>query len=154
MSDRKLSPAAVLKLAQAFYLTETVKTISGEAREDRTLRELQTTLPWTAHYHRDFRASPQTHKDFGHALLHIHKAGGKLAAILDEAEHSGFDWADPSKRAEVGKYVADMVICALRMATTCPDGQLDLQRLVEDRLTAKNNQLAAVAPVLAAGERA
>ena len=119
---------------------------------DKTLRELQSSLPWTAHYHRDFRSTPMTHKDFAHALLHIHKAGGKLAAIIDEAEHAGFDWADPEKRAEVSKYVADMVICALRMATTCPDGQLDLQRIVEDRLAAKNNQLAAVAPTLAAAE--
>lgn len=94
-----------------------------------------------------------THKDFGHALLHIHKAGGKLAAILDEAEHGGFDWADPAKRAEVEKYVADMVICALRMATTCPDGQIDLQRAVESRLAAKNNQLAESAIVLRSAER-
>jgi hypothetical protein len=120
---------------------------------DKTIRELQSSLPWTAHYHRDFRASPQTHKDFGHALLHIHKAGGRLAAILDDAEHAGFDWADPSKRAEVEKYVADMVICALRMATTCPDGQIDLQHAVENRLAAKNNQLAAVAPALRDVER-
>ncbi len=120
---------------------------------DKTIRELQTSLPWTAHYHRDFRSTPMTHKDFGHALLHIHKAGGKLASILDEAEHAGFNWADPAKRAEVEKYVVDMVICALRMATTCPDGQIDLQRAVESRLTAKNNQLAEVAPSLAAAEK-
>ena len=120
---------------------------------DKTIRELQTSLPWTAHYHRDFRASPQTHKDFGHALLHIHKAGGKLAAIIDEAEHGGFEWADPAKRAEVSKYVAGFVICALRMATTCPDGQIDLQRAVEDRIVAKNNQLAMVAPGLRDAER-
>lgn len=93
-----------------------------------------------------------THKDFGHALLHIHKAGGKLASILDEAEHAGFDWADPTKRADVEKYVADMVICALRMATTCPDGQIDLQRAVETRLAAKNNQLAGDAVSLSAKE--
>ena len=110
---------------------------------DQTLRELQSSLPWTAHYHRDFRSSPMTHKDFGHALLHIHKAGGKIAAIIDDAEHGGVDFANLEQRAEVGKYVADMVICALRLANTCPDGVLDLQRLVEDRLFAKNNQLAA-----------
>ncbi len=120
---------------------------------DKTIRELQSSLPWTAHYHRDFRSSPQTHKDFAHALLHIHKAGGKLAAIIDEAEHGGFDWANLDKRAEVEKYVADMVICALRMATTCPDGQIDLQGAVERRLTAKNNQLAAVAPTLRTAEK-
>lgn len=121
---------------------------------DKTIRELQTSLPWTAHYHRDFRASPQTHKDFAHALLHIHKAGGKLAAIIDEAEHGGFDWADLAKRAEVEKFVADMVICALRMATTCPDGQIDLQGAVERRLLAKNNQLAMEASVTRDAERA
>ena len=106
-----------------------------------------------AHYHRDFRATPLTHKDFAHALLHIHKAGGKLASILDEAEHGGYNWADPEKRADVEKYVADMVICALRMATTCPDGQIDLQRAVESRLAAKNNQLAEQATALQAAER-
>lgn len=120
---------------------------------DRTIRDLQSSLPWTAHYHRDFRATPMTHKDFGHALLHIHKAGGKLASIVDEAEHAGFDWADPAKRAEVEKYVADMVICALRLANTCPDGVIDLQRAVETRLTSKNNLLAETAPGLRDAER-
>lgn len=120
---------------------------------DKTIRELQTGLPWTAHYHRDFRATPMTHKDFGHALLHVHKAGGKLAGILDEAEHAGFEWASPSNREDVAKYVADLVICALRMATTCPDGQLDLQTAVERRLAHKNNFLAEIAPALAQAER-
>lgn len=117
---------------------------------DKTIRELQSSLPWTAHYHRDFRASPMTHKDFGHSLLHIHKAGGKLAAMIDNAEHGGVDWASAEVRAEAGKYVADFVICALRLANTCPDGVMDLQQLVETRLTAKNNQLATVAQELRA----
>lgn len=120
---------------------------------DKTLRELQSSLPWTAHYHRDFRSSPMTHKDMAHALLHVHKAGGKLAAMVDDAEHGGLDWADPDVRAEAGKYMADFVICALRMANTCPEGVMDLQALVETRLTAKNNQLAEKAPSLAAAER-
>jgi hypothetical protein len=121
---------------------------------DKTLRELQSGLPWTGHYHRDFRSSPMTHKDFGHALLHVHKAGGKLAAMLDDAEHGGVEWAAADVRADASKYVADLVICALRMANTCPDGVIDLQRAVEDRLTAKNNQLAEVAPARRAAERA
>lgn len=107
---------------------------------DKTIRELQSSLPWTSHYHRDFRSSPQTHKDFGHALLHVHKAGGQLASIVDEAEHAGYDWADPAKRADVEKYVADLVICALRLANTCPDGVFDLQDAIARRLAAKNNQ--------------
>jgi hypothetical protein len=118
-------------------------------RRDKTIRELQSSLPWTAHYHRDFRNSPMTHKDFGHALLHIHKAGGKLAAIIDDAEHGGHDF----DHAEVGKYVADMVICALRMANTCPGGVIDLQRTVEQRIVGKNAALADKAPLLAATER-
>ena len=102
--------------------------------KDLTLRELQTQLPWTVHYHRDFRASPMTHKDFGHALLHIMKATGKLATIVKDAEHGGADF----KPEDVDKYVADMVVCALRMANTCPGRTIDLQRAVEDRIENKN----------------
>jgi len=109
---------------------------------DKTIRELQSSLPWTAHYHKDFRSSPMTHKDFQHGLLHIFKAGGKLASIINDAEHGGYAWENTSNRAEIEKYVADMVICALRMANTCPDGVIDLQAAVETRLIAKNNQLA------------
>jgi hypothetical protein len=109
---------------------------------DRTIREMQSSLPWTGHYHRDFRSTPMTHKDFSHALLHIHKAGGKLAAIINDAEHGGVDFASIPQREEIAKYLADMVICALRMANTCPDGVIDLQSATENRIAGKNNQLA------------
>lgn len=112
---------------------------------DKTIRELQSSLPWTAHYHRDFRATPLTHKDFAHALLHVHKAGGKLAAIIDDAEHGGVDFAASGPRAEIAKYLSDFVICALRMANTCPDGLIDLQAAVEGRIENKNNQISAQA---------
>ncbi len=104
------------------------------ASKDLTIRELQTKLPWTVHYHRDFRSSPMTHKDFGHALLHIMKAAGKLAAVVNEAEHGGNDF-NPD---DVDKYVADMVVCALRMANTCPGHIIDLQQAVQDRIENKN----------------
>jgi hypothetical protein len=81
------------------------------------------------------------------------KASGKLAAIIDDAEHGGYDWADPAKRADVEKYVADMVICALRMANTCPDGVIDLQRAIDERMTSKNNILVAKAEGLREAER-
>jgi len=116
---------------------------------DKTLREMQSSLPWTAHYHRDFRNSPMTHKDFAHGLLHIYKAGGNLARIIDEAEHGGHEF----DHKEVAKYVADMVICALRMANTCPNGIIDLQRTVEDRIAGKNNDLERKAVKLANQER-
>lgn len=103
-------------------------------RRDLSLRELQTQLPWTVHYHHDFRASPMAHKDFGHALLHIMKAAGKLAAVVNDAEHGGSEFTEP----EVDRYVADFVVCALRMANTCPGRVIDLQRAVEDRIENKN----------------
>ena len=106
-----------------------------EQRRDLTLRELQTQLPWTIHYHRDFRSSAMTHKDFGHALNHVHKAAGKLSAEVDDAEHGGSDFAP----GDVDKLVADLVVCALRMANTRPGRPIDLQRAVEDRIESKNN---------------
>lgn len=106
----------------------------------KTLKDLQVSLPWTAHYHRDFRQTPMTHKHFAHALLHVHKAAGKLAGIIDQAEHAGYDWSLMANRSEVQKYLADLVVCALRMSNTCPDGQIDLQFAVENRIAAKNNQ--------------
>lgn len=110
---------------------------------DKTIRELQTTQPWTANYHRDFRASPMTHKDFGHALLHVHKAAGKLSAIIDDAEHGGYTWNVLEKRRPIENYLADLVVCAIRMANMCPDGVIDLQSAVERRIAEKNNQVSA-----------
>ncbi len=103
---------------------------------DKTLRELQTSLPWTVHYHHDFRASPMTHKDFGHALLHVQKAAGKLAALVNDAEHGGCDF----KPEDTDRFVADLVVCALRMANTCPGHVIDLQSEVEARIATKNGE--------------
>lgn len=97
-----------------------------------SLQELQKKLPWTAHHHRDFRVSRMVHKDFGHALLHVTKASGKLASMVNDAEHSGCDFK------EAAPYIADLVICALRMANTCPGGVIDLQKAVVDRIESKN----------------
>lgn len=105
-------------------------------KRDKTIRELQTSLPWTVHYHRDFRSSAMAHKDFGHALLHITKAAGKLAAVVNDAEHGGSEFT----AAEVDNYVADLVVCALRMANTCPGRIIDLQAVVEARIINKNAQ--------------
>lgn len=101
---------------------------------DLTIRELQTQLPWTVHYSRDFRQSGMTHKDFAHALVHVQKAIGKLAALVNDAEHAGCEF----KPEETDRYVADLVLCALRMANTCPGRVIDLQRAVEDRIETKN----------------
>lgn len=106
----------------------------AEMAAPKSLRELQTTLPFTTHFHHDFRASPMSHKDFAHALNHVVKASGKLATLVDDAEHKGHDF----QHSAVAPYVADLVVCALRMANVCPNGVIDLQAAVEARIAAKN----------------
>lgn len=106
---------------------------------DLTIRELQTNLPWTIRYSQDFRASPLTHKDFAHALHHVGKAMGRLHELADNADHDRGVADSKTLKDDYGKYVADLVVCALRIANTFPGGVLDLQRLVEDRLESKND---------------
>lgn len=76
-----------------------------------------------------------THKDFAHALIHVGKAAGKLFSAVNDAEHGGCDF----KPEEIDKYVADLVLCALRMANTCPGRVIDLQKAVQDRICDKND---------------
>lgn len=96
---------------------------------------LQEKLPWSLAYGEGFKANPTTYKDFQHALTHIHKAAGKLAAIVEDADH---DRAVFFHKADVEKYLADLVICAMRMANTNPTGVIDLERAVINRLELKN----------------
>lgn len=109
------------------------------APSDLTLRELQTSLPWSIRYSTDFRSSPVSHKDFAHALHHVSKAAGKLHGLADDMDHdrSVADTAD--LRAQYGKYIADLVVCALRMANTSPGGVVDLQKAVQARIEDKND---------------
>lgn len=100
--------------------------------EDLTIRELQTKLPWTVKYSSDFRANPQSHKDFAHALTHAIKAAGRIAEFVDDIDHRR------ESELQVDKYVADLVVCALRMANTHPGRMIDLQKAVQDRLETKN----------------
>ncbi len=48
----------------------------------------------------------------GHALVHLMKAVGKIASALNDAEHE----RRALRMDEVGKYLADMVICAARFS--------------------------------------
>jgi len=107
-------------------------------RTDHTLRELQVNLPWTIRYSRDFRANPQPHKDFAHALTHVGKAAGYLHAFVDDMDHRRDEAEAADVRERYEKYVADLVVCALRMANTFPGGPIDLQAAVKERLEGKN----------------
>lgn len=101
---------------------------------DYSLRDLQLNLPWTVKYHRDFRSCSMGHKDFAHAITHTMKALGKLSDLVNEAEHGGCEFTPE----QTDRYVADLVVCALRMANTIPGRTMDLQKAVVDRIETKN----------------
>jgi hypothetical protein len=103
-----------------------------------TLKELQALSKetWTlATYNGDFLASPLPHRDFGHALMHVTKAAGKLAALVDQGEHDGGCAFSPE---ETDRFVADLVVCALRLANTCPGREIDLEAAVLARMGRRN----------------
>jgi len=97
-----------------------------------TLSDIQVQLPWTIKYSRDFRSNPQSHKDFSHAITHVMKAVGKLSAIVDDMDHRRECEIQPDK------YIADLVVCALRLATTYPGRTIDLNSALIERIESKN----------------
>jgi len=89
---------------------------------------------WTNElYSEKFNKSPLVYKDFDHALKHVLKAGVRLLEMVEEADHGGSHFEIPA----VEKYVADLVICAVRLANVAPNGALDLEKIVFDRIERK-----------------
>lgn len=89
---------------------------------------------WTNElYSETFNASPIKHKDFDHALKHIRKAAQALENMTEEVDHQEMD-LDP---AAVRKYVADVIISAVRLANVCPSGEIDVEQAVFDRIERK-----------------
>lgn len=86
-----------------------------------------------------FCNNPVPHKDMQHALLHVVKAAGKLAAIIEEAEHGAgkYPTFNLYPQSELAKLLADLVICACRMASTAPMGSIALGAAVVDRINTK-----------------
>lgn len=119
------------------FETKEERDARAHAERPRTLGELQDELPWGAHnYSELFRSNPQAHRDFAHALLHVQKAAGKLAAVVDDGDHN--DEVAPHFAPEkVDRFLADLIICTLRMANTCPAGRVDLEKAVQERLKEK-----------------
>lgn len=99
------------------------------------ITEIQEKLPWGKFYSERFRALDLPYKDFQHALAHVAKATGKLFAMIDDADH-GVEPAFP--KADVEKYLADLVICAIRAANVNPSGSFDLGAAVVRRIEDKN----------------
>ncbi len=97
-----------------------------------TLRELQEVLPWGLHtYSQAFRADVRPQRDALHAHLHIVKAAGNVAAILDDHDHGKTPEVEPDK------YLADIIYCTVRVANTWPGRRIDLQSAVEKRMSEK-----------------
>lgn len=101
-----------------------------------TLTEIQKQLPWGKFYSDKFRALDLPYKDFQHAITHTMKALGKLSAIIDDADHGEGMFFPP---ADVEKYLADVIICAIRAASVNPMGPIDIERAVIRRIETKND---------------
>jgi hypothetical protein len=83
------------------------------------------------------RTDPQ--RDAHHAVLHVTKALGKIAGLLDELDHDtdGTTAAFVAKHGLPGPYLADLVICAARIAERWPGGAINLGKAVAERLASK-----------------
>jgi len=90
---------------------------------------------WTNElYSEQFKDSPSKYKDFDHALKHVLKAATRLLEMTEDADHTGVSTFDGNA---VKKYVADLVICAVRLANVDPTGLLDLEKAVFERIERK-----------------
>lgn len=103
-----------------------------------SIRDLQDKLQtWGAHsYTPEFQAYGVRHRDFAHALLHVLKAAGKLSCAVDQADHDreASAYMAPER---VDRFLADLVVCAVRMANTCPGRKVDLEAVIRARLDSK-----------------
>ncbi|MCA0314205.1 MAG: hypothetical protein LCH63_10255 [Candidatus Melainabacteria bacterium] len=99
------------------------------------IRDLQAELPWTVPYSAAYHAGQQNYSDMQHALIHIVKSAGILAGMIDKADHGE---SVPFDEQTIRNRVSDFVMCALRIANTCPTGAFDLEEAVIRRMEAVN----------------
>jgi hypothetical protein len=86
---------------------------------------------------------------FEHLLGHVSKAQGKLHGLVGDADHIGegggveraaaFRAAEEANGKPAAAYIADLVICAARLAAICPSGPIDLEKAITDRMAAKRD---------------
>lgn len=105
------------------------------------LKEVQTEIEkrWgSSEYSDEFNARPDVQRDAHHAALHITKALGKLASELDDLDHKNGDPAPAVVDVSVvTNALADIVICAARVASKWPEARIDLNEAVRRRIEAK-----------------
>lgn len=103
--------------------------------DDKTIREFQADLPWGLHdYSAAFRARTDPQRDAGHALVHITKAAGKLAAALDRLDHTDFPEAMAEQlRDDAARALADLYICTTQVAKRWPARAIEMADAVAAR---------------------
>jgi hypothetical protein len=90
--------------------------------------------------------------NFEHVLGHVSKAAGKLHGLVGDADHieeaaeaphrgEAFKAAEEANGKTARVYIADLIICAARLAALCPSGEFDLEQAVLDRVAEKRDHL-------------
>lgn len=88
---------------------------------------------------------------FEHVLGHVSKAAGKLHGLVGDADHirearrtldaSAFGMAEGANGKAASAYIADLIICAAKLADLCPSGEIDLEKAIADRMAEKRDYL-------------
>lgn len=106
------------------------------------LSELQDQIEqrWgSSEYSPQYNARPDAQRDAHHAALHITKALGKIAGELDDLDHEQPSDVAPAVLdvSAIENAIADIVICATRVASRWPGSKIDIGEVVRRRLEAK-----------------
>lgn len=108
---------------------------------------------------------------FEHVLGHVSKAAGKIHGLVGDADHiteakivkqlsvvgggasehgreaavidrgACFLAAEEANGKAASAYIADLIICAAKLAALCPSGEIDLEKAVADRMAEKRDYL-------------
>lgn len=90
---------------------------------------------------------------FEHVLGHVSKAAGKLHGLVGDADHiqqqsrlgierrTAFDIAEDGNGKAASVYIADLIICAAKLAELCPSGAIDLEQAVAARMAEKRDYM-------------
>lgn len=89
---------------------------------------------------------------FDHVLGHVSKAAGKLHGLSGDADHiqeagnsadrsTAFHLVEQANGKSAAVYIADLIICAAKLASLCPSGEIDLEKAVGDRMAEKRDYL-------------
>lgn len=85
----------------------------------------------SSEYGPEYNARPDPQRDAHHATLHLTKSLGKIAGELDRLDHGD------ASGSGVMTALADIVICAARVASQWPDFKIDLEEAVQQRIESK-----------------